>query len=115
MIEVVFEGQEVNEMGAGGKYCCCIVFVAPFVANQGPCTESYICLVRVNSQQELCQHKGGCWMWVQLELANLSFSTLASKIYRSPRYEICILGQSQHSLHPQFLSPLSLGWLSSVY
>lgn len=36
--------------------------VAPFVANQGPCTESYNCLVRIDagSQQGLCQHKGGC-------------------------------------------------------
>ena len=52
-------------------------------------------------------------MRMQLELAILSISTLASKLYRSPRYEICIQGHSQHSIHPQFLSPMSLGRLSS--
>jgi hypothetical protein len=52
-----------------------------------PLSESYICLVRIDSQQGLCQHKGGWWMRMQPELANLNFSTLASKLYRSPRYE----------------------------
>lgn len=48
-------------------------FVAPFVANQGPCTESYNCLVRIDagSQQGTMSAQGR--MRVQLGLPNLSF------------------------------------------